>query len=109
MLLLNVDRRDGAVEMMPTLRMSNDATAPRHLAKRSLPGGTCTVFRHVVRKGDVYPQIQAAREAIFKKYMARFPQRRSPLPALEVYPQGLDVTAGSWVDHYFPDSWSAAT
>lgn len=108
-LLLNVDRRDGAVEMMPTLRMSGDATAPRHLAKRSLPGGTCTVFRHVVRKGDVYPQIQAAREAIFKKYMARFPQRRSPLPALEVYPQGLDVTAGSWVDHYFPDSWSAAT
>jgi len=107
-LLLNVDRRDGAVEMMPTLRMSIDAAPPPQLAKRSLPGGSCTVFRHVVRKGDVYPQIQAAREAIFKRYLARFPQRRSPLPALEVYPQGLDVTAGSWVDHYFPDSWSAS-
>jgi AraC family transcriptional regulator len=107
-LLLNVDRRDGAVEMMPTLRMTVDAAAPTQLTKRSLSGGTCTVFRHVVRKGDIYPQIQAAREAIFKRYLARFPQRRSPLPALEIYPQGLDITAGSWVDHYFPDSWSAS-
>ena len=107
-LLLSVDRRDGAIEMMPTLRMSVDAASPPQLEKRSLPGGTCTVFRHLVRKGDVYPQIQAAREAIFKGFLARFPQRRSPLPALEVYPQGLDVTAGSWVDHYFPDSWSVS-
>jgi AraC family transcriptional regulator len=107
-LLLNVDRRDGAVEMMPTLRIAADAAAPPQLAKRSLPGGTCAVFRHVVRNGDVYPQIQAAREAIFKRYLSRFAQPRSPLPALEVYPQGLDITAGSWVDHYFPDSWSVS-
>ena len=107
-LLLNVDRRDGAVEMMPTLRMAVDAAAPPQLAKRSLPGGTCAVFRHVVRKGDVYPQIQAARQAIFKRYLSRFAQPRSPLPALEVDPQGLDITAGSWVDHYFPDSWSVS-
>ncbi len=107
-LLLNVDRRDGAIEMMPTLRIAVDAVPPTQLAKRSLPGGTSTVFRHVVRKGDVYPQIQAAREAIFARYLSRFPQPRSLLPALEVYPQGLDVTAGSWVDHYFPESWSAS-
>jgi AraC family transcriptional regulator len=106
-LLLNVDRRDGAVEMMTTLRTAVNAAVPPQLAKRSLRGGTCTVFRHVVCEGDVYPQIQTAREAIFKRYLSRFPQPRSPLPALEVYPQGLDITAGSWVDHYFPDSWSA--
>jgi AraC family transcriptional regulator len=108
-LLLGIDRRDGAVEMMPTLRITADAEPPAQLAKRSLPGGTCTVFRHVVRKGDVYPQILAARESILKRYLSRFAEPRSPLPALEVYPQGLDITAGSWVDHYFPDSWSAAT
>jgi AraC family transcriptional regulator len=106
-LLLNVDRRDGAVEMMTTLRIAVNASVPPQLAKRSLRGGTCTVFRHIVCEGDVYPQIQMAREAIFKRYLSRFPQSRSPLPALEVYPQGLDITAGSWVDHYFPDSWSA--
>jgi AraC family transcriptional regulator len=107
-LILNVDRRDGAVEMMPTLRIAADVVAPPQLTKRSLQGCTCTVFRHVVRKGDVYPQIQAARQAIYARYLSRFAQPRSPLPALEVYPQGLDVTAGSWVDHYFPDSWSAS-
>ena len=107
-LLLNVDRRDGAVEMMTTLRIAVDAAVPPQLDKRSLSGGNCTVFRHVVRKGDVYPQIQTAREAIFKRYLSRFTQSRSPLPALEVYPQGLDITAGSWVDHYFPDSWSTS-
>jgi hypothetical protein len=85
-----------------------DAAPPPQLARRSLRGGTCTVFRHVLRKGDIYPQIQTAREAIFKRYLSRFSQPRSPLPALEVYPQGLDITAGSWVDHYFPDSWSAS-
>jgi AraC family transcriptional regulator len=108
LLLLNIDRRDGAIEMMSTLRTAADAEAPAQLTKRSLPGGACTVFRHVVRKGDIYPQIQAAREAIFKRYLSRFPQPRSPLPALEVYPQRLDITAGSWVDHYFPDSWSVS-
>jgi AraC family transcriptional regulator len=107
-LLLDIDRRDGAIEMMSTLRVAADAAAPPQLTKRFLPGGTCTVFRHLVRKGDVYPQIQAAREAIFKRYLSRFPYPRSPLPALEVYPQGLDITVDSWVDHYFPDSWSAS-
>jgi AraC family transcriptional regulator len=107
-LMLGMDRRDGAIEMMTTLRIAVDAVAPPQLVKHSLKGGTCTVFRHVVRKGDVYPQIQAAREAIFKRYLSRFSEPRSPLPALEVYPQGLDITAGSWVDHYFPDSWSAS-
>jgi AraC family transcriptional regulator len=107
-LLLDVDRRDGSVEMMSTRRIAADTVPPPQLAKCSLLGGTCTVFRHVVHRGDVYPQIQAAREAIFKRYLSRFPQPRSPLPTLEVYPQGLDITAGSWVDHYFPDSWSAS-
>ena len=107
-LLLNVDRRDGAVEMMPTLRMTVDAAAPTQLTKRSLSGGTCTVFRHVVRNGDIYPQIQAAREAIFKRYLSRFAQRARRCPPSRSIPQGLDITAGSWVDHYFPDSWSVS-
>ncbi len=101
LLILGMDRRDGAVEMMPSMRVHADATPPPTLRRHCVPAGACTVFRHLVRKGDVYPQIQAARAAIFKRYLSRLPQAL-PFPALEVYPLGLAVRAGSWVDHYFP-------
>jgi AraC family transcriptional regulator len=101
-LVLDIDRRDGGMEMMAALRIRADAAPPPELHRHRLPAGTCAVFRHVVRKGDVYPQINAAREAIFAHYLPRRPQARIRFPFLEVYPQGLSVTAGSWVDHYFP-------
>jgi AraC family transcriptional regulator len=101
-LILDIDRRDGGFEMMAALRIRADAAPPPELQRHHLPVSTCAVFRHVVRKGDVYPQINAAREAIFAHYLPRRPQARKRFPFLEVYPQGLSVTAGSWVDHYFP-------
>jgi AraC family transcriptional regulator len=107
LVILAIDPRDGGIEMMPSLRVRADAAPMTELRRSRLPGGTGTVFRHVVRKGDVFPQIQAAREAIFKLYRSRSSPERALLPTLEVYPQGLNVTAGSWVDHYFPVSRSA--
>ncbi len=101
-LILDIDRRDGGMEMMAAVRVRADAVAPPELQRHRLPAGTCAVFRHVVRKGDVYPQIHAAREAIFAHYLPRRPQARVRFPFLEVYPQGLSVTPGSWIDHYFP-------
>jgi AraC family transcriptional regulator len=101
LVIFGLDRRDGAVEMMPSIRVEPDAQAPAQLRRYSLPAGACTVFRHVVRKGDVFPQIQAAREAIFERYLPRV-AAASPFPTFEVYPRGLSVSAGSWVDHYFP-------
>ena len=102
LVVLGIDARDGAVEMMPSLRVRADAAPPQQLRRHSFSGGPCFVLRHVVRKGDVYPQLIAAREAIFAHYLPRRPQARPRFPYLEVYPQGLSVTAGSWVDHYFP-------
>ena len=101
-LVLDIDRRDGGMQMMAALRIRADAAPPPQLQRHCLPAGTCAVFRHVVRKGDVYPQLIAAREAIFAHYLPRRPQARMQFPFLEVYPQGLSVTVGSWVDHYFP-------
>ena len=101
-LILDSDRRDGSMQMMAALRFRPDAAPPPELQGHRLPAGTCVVFRHVVRKGDVYPQVNAARDAIFAHYLPRQPLARVQFPFLEVYPQGLSVTAGSWVDHYFP-------
>jgi AraC family transcriptional regulator len=102
LVILGIDPRNGSIEMMPSLRISADAPAPQQLRRHCLRGGTSTVFRHVVGKGDVYPQLIAARDAIFARCLPRRPQLRPRFPYLEVYPQGLSVTPGSWVDHYFP-------
>lgn len=100
-LTLDVDPRDGSMQMMAALRIRVDAAPPPPLRRHHLPAATCPVFRHVVRKGDVYPQISAAREAIIAHYLPRQPLARRRFPVLEVYSNGLSVTPGSWVDHYF--------
>jgi len=99
--LLKFEPAAGAGEFLTALRVSVDATPPPELERRSLPAATYAVFRHVVRKGDVFPQVNAARERIYKHYVPRLASR-AHAPAFEVFPQGLNVTPGSWVDHYFP-------
>ncbi len=100
-LTLDIDRGNGDVELLAAVRIRADALTPPELRKHRLPAATCAVFRHVVRRGDVYPQVMAAREAIFAHYLPSRPQARVRLPYLEVYPKGLAVTPGSWIDHYF--------
>ena len=102
LVILDIDRRDGAVRMMPAVRVHADASPPPALQRHRFPARANAVFRHVVRKGDVYPQIHAARDAIFTHYLPHRPAVDRRFPALEVYPQGLSIKAGSWVDHYFP-------
>jgi hypothetical protein len=99
---LSFDPRDGGVEALFALRIQADAWPPPELKRRSLPAATCAAFRHVVRRGDVFPQISAARRWIYSHYVQRLPLSRVQFPAFEVFPQGLEVTAGSWVDYYFP-------
>jgi len=101
-LILDIDRRDGAMEMMAAMRIRAEATPPPELRRHCFSAGTYSVFRHVIRGGDVYPQIMAAREVIFAQYLSRRPQASVKFPFLEVFPRGLSVTPGSWIDKYFP-------
>jgi AraC family transcriptional regulator len=98
--MLSIDHAN-SVEMLSALRVSADASPPKELQSHRLPAATCAVFRHVVRRGDVFPQISAARERIYSQFVPRHAWRGKS-PAFEVFPQGLNVKAGSWVDHYFP-------
>lgn len=98
--MLTFDPSAGATEYFSALRVTADASLPQMLQRRTLRAATCAVFRHVVRKGDVFPQVFAARERIYTHYVPRLTRAQSP--AFEVFPRGLTVTAGSWIDHYFP-------
>lgn len=101
-LILDVDSRDGAIEMMAAVRVRADAEPPSSMRRNRLAAGTYAVFRQVIRQGDAYPQLIAGRDAVFAHYLPRRPQASQRLPYLEVYPNGLSVTPGSWVDRYFP-------
>lgn len=98
--ILSFDQHLGG-EMLSALRVSAEASPPPELQRHRLPATTCAVLRHVVRRGDVFPQVSAARERIYSHYVPRLKWRGNS-PAFEVFPQGLNVRAGSWVDHYFP-------
>jgi AraC family transcriptional regulator len=99
--ILSFDQPAGAAEMLSALRVSADASPPPELERHRLPAATCAVFRHIVRRGDVFPQVSAARERIYSHYVPRVAWRGKSQP-FEVFPRGLNVTPGSWIDHYFP-------
>lgn len=99
---LSVDSRDGGIDSFTAVRVHPDASPPPELERRSLPAATCAVFRHIVRKGDVFPQISAARHWIYAHHIPRLPLPQARFPTFDVFPRGLDVTSGSWVDYYFP-------
>jgi AraC family transcriptional regulator len=105
--ILDVDPRDGAMEMMAAVRIRADAEPPSALQRNRFSAGTYAVFRQVIRRGDAYPQIIAGREAILSDYLPRRREASHRLPYLEVYPRGLSVTTGSWIDRYFPIEESA--
>jgi AraC family transcriptional regulator len=98
----SIDPRDGSVEMLSALRVASDAAAPAELQRHSLPAARCYVYRHVLRKGDVFPQVSAGRDHIMNHHASKLPRSRMRSPPFAVFPQGLKVTAGSWIDHYFP-------
>jgi len=99
--ILNFDAATNTSDFFSGLRVSAHASPPQELERRSLPAATCAVFRHTVRKGDVFPQVNAGRTRVWSHYVPRLAGRVRAL-AFEVFPQGLSVTAGSWIDYYFP-------
>jgi predicted transcriptional regulator YdeE len=93
---------DGSLEMLAALRVTSDCEPPPPLQKSTIPGCTCVVFRHVLGKGDVFPQLKIADDAILASHLPASGHRLSDAPPFDVFPQGLAVTPGSWIDHYFP-------
>lgn len=90
------------VDVMAAVRVRSDAEIPSELHTLRLPCSTCSVFRHTLRKGDVFPQISAARDWIYAQPAERLPLDQIRFPVFEVFPNGLRVTPGSWIDYYFP-------
>ena len=93
---------DGTFDLMIGLRVDADVSPPQALKVLRLPPSHYVVFRHLPHKGDMYPQIGAARGAIRARYLPASGHAIAESLPFERFPDGLRVTAGSFIDHYFP-------
>lgn len=94
---------DGSFDYMVAFRVDPRSSPPRELERLTLPGGPYVVFRHLPHgRAHIYPQVMGARELILSRYL---PASGHPLGTslpFGLYPRGLSVRPGSFVDHYFP-------
>jgi AraC family transcriptional regulator len=94
---------DGSFDYMVALRVDSRSSLPRELKRLALPGGTYVVFRHLAHgKAHIYPQVLAARELILSRYLPASGHTLGPSLPFSIYPRGLSVRPGSFIDHYFP-------
>jgi AraC family transcriptional regulator len=94
---------DGSFDYMVAFRVDAHCSPPRELQPLTLPGGSYVVFRHLPHgKAHIYPQIIAARELIRSRYLPECGHALAESLPFELYPHGLGVRAGSFVDHYYP-------
>jgi AraC family transcriptional regulator len=93
---------DGSFDFLLAVRIEERCVPPRPLEILSLPAGSYLVYRHMLRQGDLYPQMTAAAEIIWAE---RLPRSGHVLlenaPDFQLYPAGFKVKGG-WIDHYLP-------
>jgi AraC family transcriptional regulator len=94
---------DGSFDYMVGLRVDPRFSPPRELNQLTLPGGPYVVFRHLPHgKAHIYPQVLAARELIVSRYLPASGHTLGGSLPFAIYPRGLKVRPGSFIDHYFP-------
>lgn len=94
---------DGSYDYMVSFRADPDCSPPRQLRRVTMPGSRYVVFRHLPQaKAPVYPQLMTARDLIRSRYLPNSSHTRGDSRGFELYPNGLAVRPGSFVDFYYP-------
>jgi len=102
-LATKVHPQDGSFDYMVALRVAPRSSPPRDLERLTVPGGPYVVFRHLPHgKAHIYPQVLAARELILSQRLPASGHALGGSLPFGVYPRGLSVRPGSFIDHYFP-------
>ena len=92
---------DGSLDFLAAFRIDGDYVSPGQLEVIDLPARTYLVFRHVLRPGDLYPQVTAAADVIWGERLPRSERVLADGPDFELYPANFRITGG-WIDHYLP-------
>lgn len=92
---------DGSFDFLAAFRVESDSILSARLEVIDLPARTYLVFRHVLRPGDLYPQVNAAADVIWGERLPRSERVLADGPDFELYPANFKITDG-WIDHYLP-------
>lgn len=94
---------DGSFDYMVALRVDPNCSPPRELQRLTLSESTYVVFRHLPHaKAPIYPQVLAARELIRSRYLPNCGHALGDSLPFALFPHGLNVRPGSFVDFYHP-------
>jgi AraC family transcriptional regulator len=94
---------DGSFDYMVALRVDPNCSPPRELQRLRLPESTYVVFRHLPHaKAPIYPQVIVARDLIRSRYLPNCGHTLGDSLPFAVFPDGLNVRTGSFVDFYYP-------
>jgi AraC family transcriptional regulator len=92
----------GGFDFVAAVRIQPGCAPPEPLDLVSLPERTYLVFRHMLRAGDLYPQMTAADDAIWSEHLPHSGRVLvEEAPDFQLYPADFKVRDG-WIDHYLP-------
>lgn len=92
---------DGSFDFLAAFRVEGDYVPSSQLEVIDVPARTYLVFRHVLRPGDLFPQVNAAADIIWGERLPRSDRVLADGPDFELYPANFRITGG-WIDHYLP-------
>ena len=92
---------DGSFDFLAAFRIDGGSVPSSRLEVIDLQARTYLVFRHVLRPGDLYPQVTAAADVIWGERLPRSGRVLADGPDFELYPANFRITDG-WIDHYLP-------
>ena len=92
---------DGSFDFMVAVRIEPGCPPTEPLEVVSLPARTYLIFRHMLREGDLYPQMTAAAEIIWSERLPQSGRVLVEAPDFHIYPGDFKIKYG-WIDHYLP-------
>ena len=92
---------DGSFDFLAAVRVEPGCAPPKPLEVLSLPARTYLVYRHMLREGDLYPQMTAAAEVIWSERVPQSGRVVIEAPDFQLYPADFKIKNG-WIDHSLP-------
>lgn len=97
---------DGSFDFLAAVRIEPGSRPPKPLEVLTLPSRTYLVCRHILRAGDLYPQMTAAADTIWSERLPQSGRILLDASDFQLYPADFKVKDG-WIEPFriFETMW----